>query len=267
MFPTLQDLLGFGPALDTHSVFVALGVFAALAVFFSEAKRRGFDEDRIIYVVLGALAGGAVFMRLGTWAQHLDPSRNLSLVEQLAHGNASILSGLVGAWLGAHVAKKVMRYKVRTGDLFAPALALGMAIGRFGCLFTENPGSPTGTGWGIVLSPAAAARLHAPAGVPLHPSFVYEIVFHAVAFVVLWTWLRHRAMAPGATFTLYLGAYAVFRFLVEFVRANDVAWLGMSRPQLFLAVSIPLLFARIAWEARRGRYSARHEPHLVKENA
>jgi len=261
VFPTLRDLLGFGPALDTHSVFVALGVFAALAVFFAEAKRRGFDEDRIIYVVLGALAGGAVFMRLGTWAQHLDPNRNLSLVEQLAHGNASILSGLVGAWLGAHVAKKIMRYRIRTGDLFAPALALGMAVGRFGCLFTEDPGSPTGGAWGIVLAPDAAERLNVPAGVPLHPSFVYEILFHATAFVILWCWLRRRDMAPGSTFTLYLGAYAIFRFFVEFVRANDVAWLGLSRPQLFLAVTIPLLLARVAWEARKGNYSA----HRIKE--
>ena len=72
-----------------------------------------------------------------------------------------------------------------------------MAVGRVGCLLTELPGTPTGTSCGITLDPAAAQRLGAPAGVPLHPSFVYEIVFHAAAFAVLWFWLRHRARRTG----------------------------------------------------------------------
>jgi phosphatidylglycerol---prolipoprotein diacylglyceryl transferase len=38
----------------------------------------------------------------------------------------------------------------------------------------------------MVLTPADAALLGGPAGVGLHPSFVYEIVFQAAAFAVLW---------------------------------------------------------------------------------
>lgn len=252
MFPRLDDLLPWLPAVDSHSAFVALGLAAAGAVFLVEKRRRGMDDPRLAYLVLGALGGAALFSRLGTWAQHLDPARNLSLLDQLAYGNASMLSALVGAWAGVHVAKRIVGYGGRSGDLFAPAVALAMAIGRIGCLLTERPGTPTGTGWGMVLDPAAAARVGSPAGVPLHPSFVYEIAFHALAFAVLWLWLRHRPIAPGETLTLYIAAYAVFRFGVEFVRGNDIAWLGLTRPQLFLLVTIPLLFARIAWMVRRG---------------
>ena len=184
MFPTLQDLFGWGPPIDTHSAFVALGMMAAGVVFLIEKRRRGVTDPRIPYLVLGALAGAAVASRLGTWAQHLDPTKNLSLGEQLAFGNASMLSALVGAWLGVHVAKRIVRYPLRTGDLFAPAVALAMAIGRFGCFFTERPGTPTGADWGIVLDAETAARVGSPAGVPLHPSFLYEIAFHAAAFAV-----------------------------------------------------------------------------------
>ena len=102
------------------------------------------------------------------------------------------------------------------------------------------------------------------AGVPLHPSFVYEIAFHAVAFGLLWFWLRHRIDAPGETLTLYLAAYGVFRFLVEFVRGNEVVWAGLTRPQLFLLVTVPLLLARVAWQARRGVYRRHPSPVPVE---
>ncbi|MFT2675347.1 prolipoprotein diacylglyceryl transferase family protein, partial [Escherichia coli] len=71
-----------------------------------------------------------------------------------------------------------------------------------------------------------------------------------------WFWLRHRPIAAGETLTLFIAAYAIFRFGVEFVRGNDIAWGGLTRPQLFLAVSIPLLLARLAWMARRGDFTS-----------
>jgi phosphatidylglycerol:prolipoprotein diacylglycerol transferase len=242
-----------GP-LPTHGLFVGLGVVAAVLVFVHEARRRGHTDDRLLVVVTGALVGGAVFMRLGTWLQHLDLRENASLAEQWAYGNRSILGGLVGAWLGVHVAKKLCGYQLRTGDLFAPAVAIGMAVGRIGCLLTELPGTPTGSGWGISLDAEDAARLGAPAGVGLHPSFAYEIVFHLAAFAVLWSWVRRRDVPPGESFVWYVAAYGTFRFLVEFVRGNDVVDLGLTRPQLFLAVTIPFVLLRIALRWRSGAY-------------
>lgn len=246
----LPELAG----IPTHGLFVGLGVAAAVWVFVHEARRRGHTDDRLLIVVTGALVGGAIFMRLGTWLQHLDLRENATLAEQWAYGNRSILGGLVGAWLGVHVAKKLCGYQLRTGDLFAPAVALGMAVGRIGCLLTELPGTPTGAGWGITLDRPDAERLGAPAGVPLHPSFAYEIAFHLVAFAVLWFWVRRRDVPPGESFVWYVAAYGTFRFLVEFVRGNEVVDLGLTRPQLFLAATIPLVLLRIGHRWRTGAY-------------
>lgn len=252
MYPTLDPLLGV--PVPTHGFFVAIGVLVATGVFVVEARRRGQTDERMLYVVLGALMGGAIFMRLGTWLQHVDLRQNASLVEQWAYGNRSILGGLVGAWLGVHVAKRIVGYRLRTGDLFAPAVALGMTVGRVGCMLTELPGTPTGTSYGVTLDAQAAERLGAPAGVPLHPSFAYEIAFHAIAFAVLWFWLRHRLTAPGETLTFYLAGYGIFRFLVEYVRGNEVVWEGLTRPQLFLLLTVPLILGRIVWQAHKGVY-------------
>ena len=243
-----------GP-VPSHELFVALGTLAAMVVFLLESRRRGQTDDRLLVVVTGALVGGAVFMRLGTWLQHTDLRDNASLTEQWLHGNRSILGGLVGAWLGVLLAKRLSGYPLRTGDLFAPAVALGMAVGRVGCLLTELPGAPTGAGWGVTLDAASAARVGGPAGVPLHPSFVYEIAFHLAAFVVIWGWLRHRPLPPGEVFVWYIATYAVFRFAVEFVRGNEVVWQGLTRPQLFLAATLPLLVFRVVVRARAGAHA------------
>ena len=255
MFPTL------GP-LPTHDVFVGLGVLAAVAVFVAEARRRDQTDERIAYVVLGALVGGAVFMRLGTWLQHLDLRQNASLTEQWLYGNRSILGGLFGAWLGVHVAKRLVGYRPRTGDLFAPAVALGMAIGRIGCYLTEAPGRPTGLPWGVH---APSTTPHCPGcltGQAMHPSFIYEIVFQLTAFAAL-LWLRNRITKPGELFIIYVASYAVFRFFVEFTRANETVWLNLTRPQWFLLPSLVVIGLRLRHGYRRGYYDDLLAPREV----
>ncbi|GAA5162666.1 diacylglyceryl transferase [Ornithinimicrobium tianjinense] len=220
-----------------------------------QVRHHQLRDERLLYVVTGALVGGALFMRLGTWLQHVDLRDNASLAEQWVYGNRSILGGLVGAWLGVHIAKRLTGYRPRTGHLFAPAVAAAMAVGRIGCALTELPGTPSSLGVGPVLDTDTAVRLGGVAGVPLHLSLVYESVFHAVAFALLWWWLRDRLHRPAEAFVLYIAAYGVFRFLVEFVRGNEVVWLGMTRPQLFLALTVPLVLARVWWLWRHGRLS------------
>ena len=56
-------------------------------------------------------------------------------------------------------------------------------------------------------------------------------------------------------FVWYVAAYGVFRFLVEFVRGNEVVWEGLTRPQLFLAVDHPARrCCGIVRQARPGAY-------------
>lgn len=245
-----------GPlVLPVHGVFVGLGVLAAAVVFGVEARRRGAVNEQSLVAVTGALVGGAIGMRLSGWAEHLDLRLNPTLLQAWHFGSRSILGGLLGAYLGVLIAKRIGGYTGKTGDLFAPAVALGMAIGRIGCHLTEAPGRPTGLPWGV----------HAPASTPkcpgcltgaaMHPSFLYEIAFQLAAFVVL-LWLRTRVTHPGELFVLYLAGYAVFRFLVEFVRANETVWLGLTRPQWFLLPTLVLIAVRLRHGYRHGYYDA-----------
>ncbi len=250
-----------------HGLWMALGILAGLAVFTWEIRRRKVADDRLWVIAGVSLALGAVASRLGTWFQEFDPARNASLLQWWADGNRSVLAGLVGAWAGVLLGKRITGYAAPTGDLFAPAVALAMAIGRVGCLLTELPGAPTGGPWGVVLTPEQAAAVGGVAGVGLHPSFAYEIVFQALAFAWLWR-MRDRLPHPGDLFICYVAGYAVFRFGIEFVRANEAVWFGLTRPQWFLLVTIPLLAWRVRriWRPKSDRTHAA-SPELTRSNA
>jgi phosphatidylglycerol---prolipoprotein diacylglyceryl transferase len=246
-------------AVPIHGLFVALGVLAAMVVFVVEARRRGAVNEQSVVAVAGALVGGAVGMRLSGWAQHLDFSSNPSIAEAWEFGSRSILGGLVGAYVGVLIAKRIGGYRGKTGDLFAPAVALGMAIGRIGCHLTEAPGRPTTLPWGIHAPATTPECPGCLAGLAMHPSFIYEIAFQLIAFAVL-LWLRNGVDRPGELFVIYIASYAVFRFFVEFVRANETVWLDLTRPQWFLLPSLAILGIRMWYGNRHGYYR-----HSVRE--
>jgi phosphatidylglycerol---prolipoprotein diacylglyceryl transferase len=254
VIPVLFHVGGF--AVETHGFFVLLGVTAAVVVLALEARRRGIRDPRLVWIAVGALFCGAVGAKLSTVWQYAREAHDPSLHGALLYGGKSVLGGLTGAYAGVLLTKRIVGWKTSTGDLFAPAVALGMAIGRWGCFLTEQVGTPTSLPWGLSVSPEAAARIpHCPgcgSGVAMHPSFLYEIAFHAAMFGLL-LWLRPRLPQAGDLFKIYLASYAAFRFLVEFVRANPVMWAGLSGSQLFLVPSLVLMavFARRRWAASR----------------
>lgn len=245
-----------------HGLFTALGLTAAMLVFLWERKRLDLRDDRLWAVVGCALAFGALGGRLGTWLTSVDAGEPADLVGWFLYGNRSIISGMIGAWAGVYIGKWLTGYKWKTGDLFAPAAALAIGIARIGCLLTEYPGTPTRGGWGITVPEGFVGAVGGHvAECPTcghHPSLLYEAVFHLAAFGVLWR-LRGKLPRPGDLFILYVSAYALFRFFVEFVRGNREFAFGLTGPQLTCLVTLPLLTWRMVrmWrESRAAREGA-----------
>ncbi len=212
-----------------HAMFVAVGVVLAGLVFAAQVRRAGPFDDRILEVVAGTLVGGAIGMRAAGLVRFVSDVGSSPLADAWRYGAKSVLGGLAGAYAGALVGKRLAGYDRPTGDLFAPAVALGMAGGRFGCFLTEPLGRWTSLPWAVR---------------GLHPSFLYEIGFHLLAFAVLLR-LRGRLATPGALLTVYLAAYAAFRFLVELTRANEVLGLGLTGSQWFVLAASPLLALKL----------------------
>ena len=212
-----------------HSLFVTLGVVLAGFVLAAQIRRAGPFDEQFLVVVAATLVGGAGGMRAAGLVRYVSDVDSSALADAWRYGAKSVLGGLTGAYVGALVGKRLAGYDRPTGDLFAPAVALGMAVGRLGCFWTEPLGRPTSAPWSVR---------------GLHPSFLYEIAFHLAAFAVLLR-LRGRVATPGALLTIYLAAYAGFRFLVEFTRANEVLGLGLTGSQWFVLAASPLLALKL----------------------
>lgn len=243
MVPTLFEIGGVRFA--THDVFSVVAVLVGLAIYYRELRRRQMLDERIVLVSLAVLLGGVVGARTITAWENADEIRlaldaGAPISWLILHGNKSILGALAGGFAAGVIAKRALGYTRSTGDSYVLAIAVATAIGRIGCFLSELPlGTPTDLPWGMTVSPEAAAAFPRCPGcdVPMHPSMLYEIAFNVIAAIAIVRFGR-RVPVQGDLLKVYLLAAFTFRFLVEFVRANEVQALGLSGPQLVL---IPLI--------------------------
>jgi prolipoprotein diacylglyceryltransferase len=256
MFPVLAR---FGPiSIGTHDFFTIVGLLAGFALYYRALRRDRILGPQITLISIAAVLGGALGARLITSWEILDDvtAANLPLTYVLTHGPKSILGGLAGGYLAIVLTKRVLGYRLSTGDYYAAAIPLALAIGRVGCFLSELPlGTPTSLPWGMTVSPEAAATfLRCPGcGGPMHPSMLYEIGFHLAAFALI---IRRGPLLPvrGDTLKAYLLAYGVFRFSIEFIRGNEVQWAGLTGPQLVLLPLTGLLVIHFVRQLCSGVY-------------
>jgi phosphatidylglycerol:prolipoprotein diacylglycerol transferase len=108
----------------------------------------------------------------------------------------------------------------RVGDAAAPAMALGIGIGRLGCFFNGCCyGLPTNLPWGIKFPPESYSSSVFP-GERLHPSQLYMSGAGFLLFAVLLVLDRKRRF-DGWLFWTYIAMDAGLRFLIDFTRYYD----------------------------------------------
>jgi phosphatidylglycerol:prolipoprotein diacylglycerol transferase len=110
----------------------------------------------------------------------------------------------------------------KLADTMAPSIALGSAFGRIGCLMNGCCyGRACDLRWAITFPPP-----HAKAGIPLHPTEIYDSLLN-LAFYFFLAWLFRRRKFDGQVFATYLVGYAILRSFVEYFRGDyPVHYLG-----------------------------------------
>jgi len=130
----------------------------------------------------------------------------------------TVTTGIVGAYVAVELVKLLMNIRVKTGDSFALPLALAMMIGRLGCFFG---GCCYGTESSLIWS------VDFGDGIRRHPTQLYECIFHLIMTASL-VYATVNELLQRQKLKLYLICYAIFRFVTEYIRPEEVWWLGLT---------------------------------------
>jgi phosphatidylglycerol:prolipoprotein diacylglycerol transferase len=243
MHPILFEI-GDWPVYS-YGVLLALAYLAGLQLAVVRARQMGLDGARVmdlgIYLIIAALVGAKLMLVIVDFDYFVgQPGELLSLVRAAGVFYGGLLAAFAVAVL------LIRRYRLplwKTTDVFAPGIALGHIVGRFGCLLAGCCyGRATDLPWGITFTdPAAAANVGTPLGIPLHPTQLYEAGAELVILVALLATERRGRPFPGRTFWSYLLLYAVSRFVIEFFRGDERGMLfGLSTSQAVSVVLAPI---------------------------
>ena len=261
MHPRLFELPWSIPYLGpitvyTYGVLLAAAYLLGLQFAMVRARKRDLDATRVmdlgIYIIISALIGAKLLLLVTDFQTfRSNPAELLSLARSggVFYGGLILAVGVALVYI-----RRVGLPLWTTCDVFAPGIALGHVVGRFGCFFAGCCwGKPTNLPWAITFTdPFAAANVGTPLNVPLHPTQLYEAGAELLILILLLTTERFGRRFAGRTFWLYMLLYAISRFIIEFFRGDDNGHVGIFTTSQFISVVLaPLAIGMLAYLARR----------------
>lgn len=258
MFANEIKLFGFFP-IHLYGVMIAIGLLACFFVLFEYGKYLGFsadDTDFVFYDGVVAIAigffGAAVWQGVYNYIDQVkngdpnptfDITKGITVIGGLIVGAASFL-------IGAYIFRKKHYYLITRLLVFAPCcITIAHAFGRIGCFFAGccygKPAEGFFSFLGVSFRPGSAAYRNF-GDTPLYPTQLFEAAFLFALFGVL----SYLALKKQNKYTIviYMVAYSIWRFLIEFIRADyRGSFLGALSPSqtqsiIMLVASVGVYF-------------------------
>jgi phosphatidylglycerol:prolipoprotein diacylglycerol transferase len=187
----------------------------------------------VVALAIGVVAGAWGF---GSW--------NTAL-EAVPHPSHSVAGALAGGIVGVELYKAARGIGVSTGAIWVGPIALGIAVGRLGCLFAGLPdetyGTPTALPWAVDLGD----------GIGRHPVQLYEsVTMLAFLAVYLAALGRRAAWTRTRAFYLLVFVYAAQRFAWEFLKPYPRL---IGPLDLFQLLALAMIFYALIFDGRARR--------------
>lgn len=234
-------LLELGPiTVYWYGLFVVFGIVAALSLALYLGQKNHIDKNKIwdlaFYLVLFGIIGARIYEIFLELPYYL---KNPEQIIKIWEGGLAIHGGIITGIIVLIVfAKKNKINFWKLGAIFAPGLALGQAIGRFGNWFNQELfGLPTNLPWGIPI-PLIKRPLEFISFEYFQPTFLYESVGSLfISFLLVIIIKRNRddlsENLSQKIVLLYLFLYSWLRFLLEFIKVDITPeFIGLRWPQI-----------------------------------
>lgn len=227
--------------------FIVVGWLA-----YREAKRRLRLTEETLMVGSIGLIGAVLGAKLGMLV-FLGPAEFWRLLPTIPFHGSTLFGGLTGGYIAITLAEKALHVDRCTGDLVAPFLPLGQAIGRLGNFLAGDAyGLPTSLPWAVY-----------QAGALRHPVQLYELILDLALFSFLFRY-RHYSFRDGELSQIYIVGYSIIRFPLEFLRyqPTPVPFLGLTLVQ-WLCIAALLGFGyRLYLQRKRVELSSNMLPTI-----
>lgn len=271
--PTIFNL---GPlSIRWYGVMVASGFLAAYWLQNRRAKQYDLKQndvaDLTFIAMLAGIIGARVLYVIRYWHEFSGHAFDVLKIYQ---GGLVFYGGFIGAVLAIIVMARVRGWQLgRVADLMAPALPLGHAFGRIGCLLNgccfglhyEGPGAvlyPAFVEPGLI-NPVLDTQIRQGV-VTFTPELSHcapVLPIQAIATIAnlilcgLLLWLEKKGYFRNRLFLVYLVVYTVGRFVLEFGRGDYLTRVaGLTPSQITCLWLLPVAlgaYAVSAWWLRR----------------
>ena len=211
--------------LPSYGVMAFVGVFTALCFLYFRFEEYNLTFHEFIKLFLLCIATcfiGSKFMYflVAFFTPELKVNENIFIL--FAQSGYVFYGGLFGVLFGVWLFQKKYKKDLHAlHHMIVPALPLFHCFGRIGCQMA-------GCCYGVeMVNPIV---LFGTIKVNLFPTQLLEAFYELILFIVLYCIGKRY---DGDMLKLYLLCYAVFRFFIEFYRADmdRGIWLGLSTAQ------------------------------------
>ncbi len=231
-----------------YGVLVSTGFMAGLWTASRRALRNRVAPETIFnlgpWLLIGTIVGARLMYVITYWKESFAnaPWTEIFMVQ---HGGIVFYGGFIGASLACMLFAWRQHLPLwRLADILAPSIALGSAVGRWGCLMNGCCyGSPTSLPWAIHFP-----YDHETKGVGVHPTQIYDSLLNLALYAGL-AWLYRRKKFDGQVFAVYMIGYPVLRSFVEIFRGDytPVHYFGPLTPAQLVSIGIIVAGVILLW--------------------
>lgn len=230
--------------LRWYGLFFAIAFYVGFELLSRMFKREGvpaeWTDKALIYTMIGCIVGarlGHVFFY--DWPEYRENPIEIFMIWK---GGLASHGAAVGIILAMYFySKKVTnRSMLWILDRVVITVAQGGVLIRLGNLMnSEIYGKPTGADWGFVFLRSDKLLL------PRYPTQIIEAICYLLIFLLLWySYLRTDIrLYLGKLFGYFLALVFGARFLVEFLKENQVAFENNLPLNMGQLLSIPCVIA------------------------
>lgn len=241
----------FGKFISSYSLCVLVGALVACPLAVWRCKKRGGDDISMIFVFLFGFIGAFVGMHLlygitniAYWDKLLDAKGFVNWLKRfwVIFGGGVFYGGLFGGLIAGGISIRVQRLKPTVYcDCAAFAIPLFHGFGRIGC-FLSGCCYGKESAYGITFTNSLVESANGVARIPVQ---LYEAAFEFALFAGIFV-IFSKGILAGKLLPLYLLAYPVGRFLLEFLRGDEYRGFlfGLSTSQI---ISIVLFIGAAVW--------------------